>query len=122
MGRRPRRADFAAGREAARRGRLARQAARDSAEASLRLLSGVPLSQWPALGEAEFELLLDLLSTARRGVLDTGSGTAQGVTEDGRWTVRLTPPADPSATTRVCGPYGSLVTIDWSVEMTGART
>lgn len=118
VGRRPRRADFAAGREAARRGRLARQAARNAAEASLRRLSGASLSQWPALEESEFELLLDLLSTARRGVLDTDSGTAEGVTEDGRWTVRLRSPQDPTATARVRGPHGSLVTVDWSVEMT----
>jgi uncharacterized protein (TIGR02677 family) len=116
LGRRPRKADYTVGKEAARRQRMAHLAARADAEAALRQRSGTRLSEWPDLGEAEFDLLLELLGTARRA----GPGH-DALTQDGRWRVRLGAPGDPGATATLRNPAGRLVTVDWRFELEHAR-
>ncbi|WP_157254175.1 DUF2397 domain-containing protein [Nonomuraea typhae] len=118
-GRRPKRADFSKGRSAARQARLAGLAERAQAEAALRQRSGTRLSEWPDLGRAEFDLLLDLLGTARRaGPKEPGRGNAyEALTEDGRWLVRIREPSERSATATLNGPDGRMVTVDWHFEL-----
>lgn len=112
VGRGPRKADYSAGREAARRDRLARLAARSDAEMTLRQRSGTRLSEWDDLNAAEFDLLLELLGAARRGLGN------EAVTQDGRWRVRL---AEPANTARVGSPGGTFITTDWRFELEPAR-
>ncbi|SEG52940.1 TIGR02677 family protein [Thermomonospora echinospora] len=112
VGRRPRRADYAAGRDAARRERAKLAAARAAAEAALRRRSGTRLSQWPRLDGAELDLLLELIAAARR----SGPGH-EAITQDGRWRVRLGDPADPADVATLIGPDGRLVTVDWMFEL-----
>ncbi len=112
VGRRPKKADYAAGREAARRRRLEYRAARSEAEASLRQRSGTRMSGWGDLTAAEFDLLLELIGTARR------AAAGEAVTHDGRWWIRL---REPAGTTAIRCPAGVFVTTDWRFELEPAR-
>ncbi len=116
VGRRPRRADYSAGREAARRARLSDLAERSEAESTLRQRSGTFLSEWPELSRAEFDLLLDLLGTAHRA----GTG-GEAITDDGRWRVCIREPQDPGAIATLRGRDGRLVTVDWHFELEPAE-
>jgi hypothetical protein len=95
---------------------MAHLAERADAEAALRQRSGTRLSEWPELGEAEFDFLLELLGTARRA----GPGH-DALTQDGRWRIRLAPPEDLGATATMRNPAGRLVTVDWRFELEHAR-
>lgn len=117
VGRRPRPADYSAGRAAARRARAAALAARAGAEAALAQRSGTWFAGWDPLSEAELDLLLEFL-----GVVRTHDGTVRsGVTGDGRWRVTLTAPSDGPATVSLPSPRGRLVTVNWRFELEPVR-
>jgi uncharacterized protein (TIGR02677 family) len=109
VGRRPRAFDYSTGRAAARRARVAGQAARFDAEASLRSRSGSRIGEWEQVSEGEFDLLLELFAIARKD----GPGSRSAVTGDGRWRVSLSAPDGVPATTAIKAPRGRLVTRDW---------
>jgi uncharacterized protein (TIGR02677 family) len=128
--RRSRLPNFRVGRDAARQARAAANAARRTAEASLRQRSGTNLSEWGAIEEAELDLLLDLLGTARRagraveGVAGMPDGRGErlvATSGDGRWRVIITAPPDPACTARLRSARGDFVTADWRFEMEPAR-
>jgi len=96
--------DYSAGRREARRRAAASRQALHEAEAGIRSRSGRPLSDWGALGDAECDLLLELLSAARSLEAD---GSRFGTSFDGRWHVRVTPIDGESAV--IVTPDGSLV-------------
>ncbi|HEX2298533.1 MAG TPA: DUF2397 family protein, partial [Pseudonocardiaceae bacterium] len=118
VGRRAKAADYSVGRAAARRARAAALAARASAETSLRARSGTRLAEWAPLTGPELELLLELFGLARRTDRD---GSRSGCTGDGRWRVRLLPPANGVGAARVTSPAGALVTVNWRFELEPAR-
>lgn len=109
-GRAPRLPDTAAARARARQSAMRAQA--DAAEAGRRLAarSGTPFSQWEALTDGETELLLGLISACR-------DNRDEGVSSDGRWTMRLTPVTPPSSAV-LHTPSGRLVLADAVVEIT----
>lgn len=111
VGRRAQAPDYAAGREAARRARAAALAARRAAEATLRQRSGTRLATWCEISDAELSLLLELVGTARQGVVREDGW--ESVTTDGRWRVRLVPPVSAEDTALVATPGGRLVIADW---------
>ncbi|MGH3437993.1 MAG: DUF2397 domain-containing protein, partial [Sciscionella sp.] len=115
VGRRTRTPDYSAGRNAARRARVAQVAARKGAEASLRRRSGSRFAEWDHLNDAELDLLLELLDTAHE---HTHDGMRSSVTDDGRWRVTLTPPDGTTDGTAVlAGPAGKLATLNWLFAM-----
>ena len=117
VGRRLRMSDFRTGREAARQARAAADAARRGAEASLRQRSGSRFSDWGPLGDAELDLLLDLVGAARRSGGAPATGKLVATSGDGRWRVSLTAPDGPGRTARLRSPSGDLVAIDWWFEL-----
>lgn len=98
------------------RERAARERARwAEAESALVARNGTAMSTWSPLGEAEAELLLDLIASARSRPADVG-GARHGVSSDGRWRIRLAPTPDlASAVLRT--PSGRLALADAVVEV-----
>ncbi|MEV0246004.1 DUF2397 domain-containing protein [Nocardia sp. NPDC050712] len=113
VGKRTKAIDNSVGREAARRSRAAALAERRAAEASLRARSGTSLAEWDALTQPELGLLLEFLAVARGR---RGEQYRSALTEDGRWRVSLTSPAD-GATTTVLSPGGRFVTTNWRFDL-----
>jgi uncharacterized protein (TIGR02677 family) len=111
VGRRTMAADYSTGKGAARRARMAAQAARSGAEAALRQRSGTHLAEWGAVSDAELDLLLEFVGSVRRARSDTS------VTGDGRWRITLRRPDDTRGTTTLCADSGSLVTLNWYFRM-----
>jgi len=114
VGRRTQTPDYSRGRSAARRARAAAAAARAEAEASLRQRSGTRLAQWGSVTDAELNLLLELIGTARH---TADSTVRSAVTGDGRWRVRLTHPLQVGETALVRSPQGRLATLNWRFEL-----
>lgn len=98
--------------------RAAAQARRELADAEAGVLrrSGLPLSGWGELTEAEGTLLWELLSTARAGARQT-DGSRVGTSVDGRWQVRLVPPREGTTSALVQLPQGVLVIEDLVLEV-----
>jgi uncharacterized protein (TIGR02677 family) len=111
VGRRTKVPDYSKGKAEARRARLAADAARSAAEASLRQRSGTKLADWGEITDAELDLLLEFVSVARRSRSETS------VTGDGRWRVSLQRPAAGDDTTTLRAESGRLVTLNWRFEM-----
>ncbi|RKT55523.1 DUF2397 domain-containing protein [Saccharothrix australiensis] len=107
VGRRTKIPDYSTGKNAARRARLAAQAARGSAEAALRQRSGTRLAEWGAVTDAELDLLLEFVGVVRR----TRSESA--VTGDGRWRITLRRPPHLHDTTTLRADSGSMTTLNW---------
>jgi uncharacterized protein (TIGR02677 family) len=113
VGKRTKAIDNSAGRAAARRARSAARAERLAAEAELRSRSGTSMSTWSPLTEPQLGVLLDFIAAARAR---HGEQRRTAVTEDGRWQVTLTVPAD-GATTAIDTARGRFVTRDWFFEL-----
>lgn len=107
VGRRAQIPDYSTGKSAARRARLAAQAARSGAEAALRQRSGTHLADWGEITDAELNLLLEFIGVVRR----TQSESA--VTGDGRWRVTLRRPPQAHDTTSLRADSGSMTTLNW---------
>lgn len=107
VGRRTKIPDYSAGKSAARRSRLAAEAARNGAEAALRQRSGTQLADWGDVTDAELDLLLEFVGVVRR----TRSESA--VTGDGRWRITLRRPAQAHDTTSLRADSGSMATLNW---------
>lgn len=118
VGRRTKIPDYSAGKDAARRARAAAAAIRAEAEAHLRQRSGTSLDSWGDITEAELDLLLEFVGTARRAAAGAhGTGPRVAVTGDGRWRITLHPPGQTHDTTTVRSPAGTLATVNWTFEM-----
>ncbi|MCX2730672.1 DUF2397 domain-containing protein [Saccharopolyspora sp. NFXS83] len=111
VGRRSKIPDYSQGKNAARRARLAAEAARNGAEAQLRQRSGTQLANWGEVSDAELDLLLELLGMVMR------APSHSSMTGDGRWRITLRKPSSPHETTAVRAPAGSLVTVNWHFQM-----
>jgi uncharacterized protein (TIGR02677 family) len=111
VGRRTKIPDYSIGKSAARRARVALQAARSQAEAVLRQRSGSNLADWSEITDAELDLLLEFVGVVRR------TRSASAVTGDGRWRITLRRPAHPSETTTLRADSGSMVTLNWHFRM-----
>ena len=112
--------DRSAGRKAAR-DRARREAqAQLATEAMLMSRSGLRLSEWPQVTDAELGLLMQMLSAAG-GVRARPDGTRAAFTGDDRWLVTLDPPADgaPSAVIKIAA-GGRLVHPDVRLHITPA--
>ncbi|QUQ64572.1 hypothetical protein JJ691_22920 [Kutzneria sp. CA-103260] len=111
VGRRTKIPDYSTGRNAARRARLAAQAAQAGAQAALRQRSGTNLADWGEITDAELNLLLEFVGVVRR----TRSETA--VTGDGRWRITLRRPPHAHDTTTLHADSGSMATLNWHFRM-----
>jgi uncharacterized protein (TIGR02677 family) len=121
VGRRTKIPDYAAGKAAARRARMAALAKRGEAEASLRQRSGTDLAAWGRISEAELDLLLEFVGTTRRASAGTGPGEPRtSVTSDGRWRITLHPPRNRHDTTTLHTPAGNFATLNWQFVMESA--
>ncbi|ONI71322.1 hypothetical protein ALI144C_51065 [Actinosynnema sp. ALI-1.44] len=107
VGRRTKIPDYSTGKSAARRARLAAQAARSGAEAALRQRSGTHLAEWGEITDAELNLLLEFVGVVRR----TRSESA--VTGDGRWRITLRRPPQAHDTTSLRADSGSMTSLNW---------
>lgn len=107
--------DLSAARNDARRRAADLRRGQLEAEAGIRRRSGRPLSGWGPLNDAELDLLLGLLSVARHEAAD---GSRHGISDDGRWLVRVVPNDHTSAV--IGTPDGSLVCADVVVEVVPA--
>ncbi|GAA4874859.1 DUF2397 domain-containing protein [Saccharopolyspora cebuensis] len=111
VGRRSKIPDYSTGKNAARRARLAAQAARSGAEAALRQRSGTHLSEWGEISDPELDLLLELVGMVMR------APSKSSVTGDGRWRITLRKPPSVRDTTTLRAESGKLVTLNWHFRM-----
>lgn len=118
VGRRTRIANYSKGKAAARRARAQALAMRAEAEAGLRQRSGTSMESWGDVSDAELDLLLELVSAARRASAGAEADQPRStVTGDGRWRVTLHPPARPTDTATLMSPNGNLSIANWTFEM-----
>jgi len=106
--------DLTTARDAARQAAARERADHARAEAEVVQRSGTRLSTWAPLGRMASAFFLELLSAARDG--RQPDGTSAGTSDDGRWTVRLTP-TDPPAWAVLHTPDGRLALPDALVEI-----
>ncbi len=111
-------ADNTGNRRAARATAEARQSEAAQTEAAVLARSGLRLSDWPPISDAETTLLLHFLTTMLRGVREE-SGARTATTGDGRWSLR-TEPVPGGADAVVHTPAGRLVHPDLVLFIAGS--
>ncbi len=113
-------ADNTGNRKIARANAVAQQSLAAQTEAEVVARSGMRLSDWPPISEAETTLLLQFLTAILRG-RSTASGTRTATTGDGRWSLR-TEPVPGGADAVIHTPAGRLVHPDLILHISATTT